>query len=205
MPLNIPTGSNNNISFGPARILMDPWSSAVGSTPTTDVGFIGEDGLTIELSSEKKDITQGNPQLIQYSFVTAQSATINVTSIEWNFENFRLALGAGATSIGNVAKPPSGGAATTVATFNFGGNPLNTYVALQVQHRMAQSAGTLYAYIWKAQSESGFSLPFGTDEHTFEFSFKALAATKNWNGVTLPFDQCLMKLEREYSRTQILT
>ena len=138
MPLNIPTGSNNNISFGPARIFMDEWTTptAGGVTPTTDVGFVGEDGVSIELMSEKKDITQGNPQLIQYSFVTAQSATISFSSIEWNFENFRLALGAGATSCAPTSGAPSGAGLTfgtnfSTTTFNFGGNPLNTYVMLK--------------------------------------------------------------------------
>lgn len=204
MPLNIPTGSTDNISFGPARIKMDVWSDAVGSTPTTDVGFIGEDGVTVEMTSEKRNIVQGNPQLVNFSFATAQSAMINFTSIEWNFESFRLAIGAGTTSgaysttigqeIGNT--DPEYATSITGEYFSFGGNPLNTFVAMSIEHEMAVTGDTLYAHIWKAQSESGFSLPFGSEEHQFEFSFQAIRAITDWGGTDLPFDQQLMKLVR---------
>jgi hypothetical protein len=192
MPLNIPSnGSTNNISFGPATIYMDAYDAdgTISGTPSTDVGFIGEDGVTIELSSEKRNIVQGNPQLITYSFATAQSAMINFTSIEWNFEAFRLALGAGAAGEEAIA----GG---TQNYFSFGGNPLNTLVGLKVEHQMATTGDTLCAYVWKAQSESGFSLPFGSEEHQFEFSFQAIRATQNWGGDALAFDEQLLKLAR---------
>ena len=101
MPLNMPSGSVSDISFGPAVVYMGPWkdstSYTTGVTPTTDVGYISEDGVSIELASEKKNIMQGNPKLIEYSFVLQQSATINFTSIEWDFDNFARALGAGNT------------------------------------------------------------------------------------------------------------
>ena len=201
MPLNIPVGSTDNISFGPARIKMGPWSDAVGITPTTDVGFIGEDGVTIEMTSEKRNIVQGNPQLVNFSFATAQSCMINFTSIEYNFENFRLAIGAGTTSntyVTSVARESGAGSATTATSefFSFGGNPLNTFVAMCIEHEMAVTGDTLYAHIWKAQSESGFSLPLGSEEHQFEFSFQAIRALKDWGGTDLVFDQQLMKLVR---------
>lgn len=189
MPLNIPNGTKNNISFGPARILMDVWTpNSTANTPNTDVGYIGEDGVTIELNSEKKNIKQGNPQLTEFSFVTAQDAKISFTSIEWNFESFRLALGAGTTGMddgfGNEF-------------FSFGGNPLNTFCAMQIQHQMAVTGDTLYANIWKVQSESGFSLPFGSEEHSFEYAFQAVRARTDWGGNDLLFDQQLLRLSRE--------
>ena len=210
MPLNIPTGSTDNISFGPAKLKMNVFSGASGATPTTDVGFIGEDGVTVEMTSEKRNIVQGNPQLINFSFATAQSAMINFTSIEWNFESFRLAIGAGTTSgnyattvgqqTGQAGSPYN--AAVTGEFFSFGGNPLNTFVCMSLEHQMAVTGDTLYAHIWKAQSESGFSLPFGQEEHQFEFSFQAIRATTDWAGTALPFDQQLMKLVRLPGVTQ---
>ena len=67
MPLNIPSGTTNDISFGPGVIYMDPWTAPTvgGVTPTTDVGFISEDGVTVEITNETKDIMQGNPKLIE--------------------------------------------------------------------------------------------------------------------------------------------
>jgi hypothetical protein len=192
MPLNIPTGSVNNIGFGPARVFMKTWT-ATGSTPsltTDDVGFIGEDGVNVELTSEKKDITQGNPKLVNYSFVMSQSATISFSSIQWDFDNFSRALGAGATGTTSTV-----GAATT-STFAFGGNPLNTFVAMTVQHEMAQSGNTILLYVWKAQSESGFNVPFGADEHSFDFSFKAIQALTDWGGTALSTEEQLIRFVR---------
>jgi hypothetical protein len=210
MPLNIPTGSTDNISFGPAKIKMDVFTGTNGVTPTSDVGFIGEDGVTIEMTSEKRNIVQGNPQLINFSFATSQTAMINFTSIEWNFESFRLAIGAGTTGTytTNIARE-SGVAAAAATThdvtaeyFSFGGNPLNTFVCMSIEHQMAVTGDTLYAHIWKAQSESGFSLPFGSEEHQFEFSFQAIRAINDWGGTELDFDQQLMKLVRMPGVTQ---
>lgn len=196
MPLNIPKGSVDNISFGPARVFMKTWAAyTIGASITPDmtdgassddVGFIGEDGVTVELTSEKKDITQGNPKLVNYSFVMSQSATIKFSSIAWNFDNFSRALGAGTTSI-----------VGDESTFAFGGNPLNTFAAMTVRHQMAVTGDTLYLYVWKAQSESGFSLPFGADEHSFEFSFKAIRAITDWGGTNLGTDEQLIRFARE--------
>ena len=49
MPLNLPTIDRDSISFGPGRLFL----GAAGTTPTTDVGAITEDGITVEFASEK--------------------------------------------------------------------------------------------------------------------------------------------------------
>jgi len=196
MPLNIPSGKTENISFGPARVYMREFTGTTGASPLNgnfgdpnfDVGFIGEDGVNIELTSEKKDIIQGNPKLVNFSFVMSQSATISFTSIEYNFETFRLALGAGATSNFVLANTPE--------TFAFGGNPLNTSVCMVVEHEMAVTSNTLQLLVWKANSESGFSLPLGHDEHSFEYSFKAIRALTDWGGTDLGTDEQLIRFRR---------
>lgn len=192
MPLNIPSGTNlqNNVSFGPARVLMDPVPStgfsASGSTPTTDVGWIGEDGVNIELTSDKKNIVQGNPQLVAYSFATAQTAMINFTSIQWDFDNFILALGAGTTTIDGVN-----------SYFDFGGNPLNTLTSIKLEHQMAVTGDTLCVYAWKAQSESGFSIPMtATEEHSFEFSFQVIRSETDWCNEALGNENQLIRFHR---------
>ena len=194
MPLNIPTGTNleNNVSFGPAVVFMDPVPTggfvAAGSTPTTDVGWIGEDGVNIELTSENKNIVQGNPQLVAYSFATVQTAMINFTSIQWNFDNFILALGAGTTSVGHVA---------SIENFDFGGNPLNTLTMIKLQHEMAVTGDTLEIYAWKGQSESGFSIPLqATEEHSFEFSFQVIRSTTDWCNAALGSENQLIRFSR---------
>lgn len=206
MPLNIPTtGTENNVSFGPGRVYMDQYPAsgpvAAGSTPTTDVGWIGEDGVTVELTSEKKNIVQGNPQLVAYSFCTTQTAMINFTSIQWDFDNFILALGAGTTSVGSGGSGPSvpvGAPTGSGVNFDFGGNPLNTMVAMRIEHQMAVTGDTMYVYAWKAQSESGFSIPMtATEEHSFEFSFQVVRSTVDWCNAALPSENQLIRFYRQ--------
>ena len=155
-------------------------------------GSLQQDGVNLELASEKRNIVQGNPQLISYSFATSQSAMFTFTSIEWDFSNMRLALGAGSTAA------PTNGEETTARTFfNFGGNPLNTTACMKMEHQMAVTGDTLSIYAWKVQSESGFSIPFtATEEHKFEFSFQALLADYNWGGGDLPAEESLIRFER---------
>ena len=68
MAFNTPSGQINNITFGPAKVYIGLHSDTSPCTPTQDVGFISEDGVSVELASEKKNINQGNPYLIEYSF-----------------------------------------------------------------------------------------------------------------------------------------
>jgi hypothetical protein len=185
MPLNIPSGTTNNISFGPAVVLMG--SAADGTAvglPTTDVGFIGEDGVTVELAQEVRNIRQGNPALINYSFYTQQSCAINFTSIEWDFDNFSKVLGA------------------TYATgspndFGFGGKALATLVGLRVQHYMAVTGHTMNLYVWKAQSESSLNFTMGQDEHQFPFSFNALDSGSDFGGTPVDDFERLVRFNKQ--------
>ena len=181
MPLNIPTVTREDISFGPARLFL----GAVGSTPSVDVGAITEDGITVEFASEQRDIMQGNPKLIELTFIQSQSVMVKVTSIEWNFDSLTFALGAGNTTVTGSDE-----------TFTFGGEPCVTEVALHVQHQMCQSSNTMNVYVWRAVGEGNTSLPFTHDEHQFEYNFKALRADTDWAGVSLATNAQLIKVER---------
>lgn len=182
MPLNLPTVTRDDISFGPARLFL----GAAGSTPTTDVGAITEDGVTVEIASEMRDIVQGNPKLIDLSFIQSQSAMVRVTSIEWNYDKLTYALGAG-----NTAAPVG------FETFAFGGEPCVTEVALHVQHQMCQSGNTINVYVWRAVGEGNVSLPFTHDEHQFEYNWKALRADTDWASNPLASDEQLFQIVRE--------
>lgn len=182
MPLNMPTVTRDDISFGPARLFL----GAAGSTPTVDVGAIGEDGVSLETSTEMRDVMQGNPKLIEFSFCTMQALTVKVTSIEWNFNNLRRALGAGNTS-----------ASGTYEKFAFGGEPCIDDVALHVQHQMCRTGDTLNVYVWRAQGEGNIPLSFGAEEHKFEYSWKALRADTDWAGNSLPSDEQLFAILRQ--------
>ena len=172
MPLNIPTGDANNISFGPAKVYFGdatPLSplATVGTTPLEDVGYIGEDGVSLELGQEVKNIRQGNPSLIEYSFYQQQSATITFTSIEWDFAQLSKAVGATYT----IGSP---------GTFGFGGKALATLVGIKIEHQMAVTGNTMNIFCYRAQSESSMAIQFNQDEHQFPFTFNALRATQNF-------------------------
>jgi hypothetical protein len=184
MPLNIPTGSVNDISFGPAKLFIKPWATAAMGTPDTDVGYISEDGVSVEITSEMKDIVQGNPKLIEYTFSQTQGVSVTLSSIEWDFNNLVYALGAGVTANGSTLK------------YSFGGDPLVSAVALNIEHQMAVTGNTLNLYVWKAVSESGVSFPFGADEHTFEYKWKAQRAETDWGGTALASNTQLLQILR---------
>ena len=190
-PYNFPSGTINDISFGPARVYMDTYTTSHGTgieTFGTDVGFIGEDGVSVEISAERRDITQGNPRLIEYSFTQAQSVMVNFTSIAWDVDNFARALGGSSDVTAATA---------TAESFGFGGDPINQEVGMRIAHEMAITGNTIQVYVWRAMSESGFTIPFGQDEHQFEFSFKVLRSEKDWAGTDLDRKKQLILVERE--------
>ena len=182
MGLNVPTFIEGDFSFGPGRLFL----GAAGSTPTVDIGAITEDGITIEMINEKRDIMQGNPKQIVFTFSQVQGVMVRVTGIEWDFDTHTYALGAANTSTDASFK-----------TFAAGGDPLVERVAIDILHQMAVLGHTLHAFIWTAVSEGNLSLPLNHDEHQFEYSWKGQRTTTNWAGDPLAFDEELFRLERE--------
>jgi hypothetical protein len=161
--------TTNNISIGPATLKMGP----SGATPTVGVGAIGEDGVTLELTSEKRDIMQGNPQVIIHSLNTKQSVKITFNGIEWNNKLLQYALGAGVTV-----------ESASLHTFTFGGTPSVTTVAIEMQHQMA-SGQTLTTRVWKARGDGAVAIQFGNEEHKFPHAYQAIWSPTNWAGSVL--------------------
>lgn len=182
MALNIPAVTRSDISFGPAVIYL----GAAGATPTTDVGAISEDGVTIEIATEQRDIMQGNPRIIELSFNQQQSATVRVTSIQWNYENLQYVLG------GSIST------SATFEKFDFGGDPCPSEVAIKIVHQMC-SGDTINVNVWRAMGEGNLSIPFGQDEHSFELAFKAMRASEDWAGGALPADSQLLQIQRVFA------
>lgn len=182
MPFNMPTVTRDDISFGPARLFL----GVVGATPSVDVGGISEDGVTVEFATEQREIMQGNPKLIEFVFNQAQTVTVKLTSIEWNFDNLARALAAGNTS-----------ASGTFEKFAFGGEPCVTECALHVQHQMCRTGDTMNVYVWRAVGDGNSTLPFTHDEHAFEYTFKALRASTDWAGNSLAVDEQLIQILRQ--------
>lgn len=182
MPYNVSTNIQaNNISIGPGTLMLGP----SGATPSIDVGAIGEDGITLELTAEKRDIMQGNPATIEHSLVVKQGVKLTLNSIEWNQKNLQFALGAGATA-----------ESASLHTFTFGGLPSVTTVALLMTHQMA--AGQTYTTrIWKARGDGVVSVQFGQEEHKFAHAYQAMRSSTNWAGAALQNTEQLLQMVRQ--------
>ncbi len=180
--LNVPSYSTSNFSFGPGRLFL----GASGTTPSVDVGGITEDGIKVTVTSKKKDIFQGNPKLVAYTFSQEQGVMVELSGIEWNVTSFAYALGSGTTTSVSASD-----------TYVFGGDPIVDSVAIHVQHQMAVPGHTLNMYVWKAVSDGDLEIGLGHDEHKFPYKYKAQRSTTDWAGTSLGEDAQLMKLYRQ--------
>ena len=111
MAYNVPLVTQNNISFGPAKVLIGTYVSGSACTPAVDVGALSEDGVNIEVTSEKRYINQGNPLSAVYAFSTTQGVKVSFTSLQWSFDRFIDALVRVTPSQGRAAMSASSGAA----------------------------------------------------------------------------------------------
>lgn len=194
MAYNVPDFKTNDISFGPAVVYMGPYVKA-GQTPTHDVGAIGEDGVTYEIISEKKYLSQGNPGTPFMAFTQTNGAKISFTSLEWDFDRFIDSLGAGVTAEDG---PKTGGGAGANSTFKFGGSPSVAALTLRVVHLM-NNGNTMDMKIWRCFSDAGFSINFNQDEHQFAMSFTAgvpEAGATTWDGRALDRASNLVEFQR---------
>lgn len=190
MPYSLPEYNVNRISIGPCVIYLGEYGTS-GNTPTVDVGAV-EAGATLSTTRDKEEVFQGFPKTLIAQFATSESASLKLTSIEWNFNNLLYAIGAGLTS-----------GTSDTEIFDFGGQLTFQDVAIKLMHQTPYGH-TLYAYIWKAQGDGAISLGFTDTHHTFEYTFNAIipfdACTKqvlDWNGNELPVGKQLFKLVLE--------
>lgn len=183
MPFNIdPGGLSDNISFGPAVVYLGP----SGATPVASVGYLGEDAVTIEAESTKRDIEQGNPKTIEFSFALAQKVKVSWQGIEWNQTQWQYAIGAGNTY-----------SSASIQTWGFGGDPIVETVALKIQHYMAKAGDTLTVNVWKARGDGPISFGFSAEEHKFANSYQAMRSATNWAGGNLAYDEQLVQVVRQ--------
>ena len=179
MSRNIATGTDNNITMGPAILFL----GVAGTTPLTDVGYLDvENSATLEMTVDRGEVRVGNASLAQLAYAKAHDAKLTVTSIEYNQNNLANALGAGTTT--------SSGTADTVT---WGGEPLITELALNLRHYMAVPGHTYDLYMWTCVADGDISRAFRQDYHQYEYSFKALRSVTDWAGGTLGYNAQLFK------------
>lgn len=177
---NIPKYTTNEFSFGPGIL----YAGVAGQTPTIDdahdIGGV-RSGASFVVARTMLDVMQGSPATLVKRYVTAETGILTVTGIQWNFDNFAKALGAGVT---------------TANDFEFGGSMEVENLALQFVHKNpAGHTHTLMIYL--ANGQGTLTIPFGDDIHEFEYSFAALATETNWNGAALAIGKQLFRIKRE--------
>jgi hypothetical protein len=182
LPLNTGTVTNNRMSFGPAVVFLGP----AGTTPLSDVGAIGDDGVEVEFTSDFIEVIQGNPGNVVQRYITMQNAFMRFQSIEWGVQQIGWTLGTGSTSISGSAE-----------TLQFGGDPCPDDLAIYLRHRKACVAHTIYVRFWKATPETGsFSTSFTREEvQAHQHAFKAIRSTTNWAGTALNDDAQLVEVQ----------
>lgn len=180
MPYNVdPNIVTTDFSIGPGVIFIGP----SGATPTTTLGAIGEDGVTLEIESAKVDVRQGNPDTIEHSFNQTQNVKLTVNALEvLDFRTMQYGLGAGVTA-----------ESATLHTFTFGGSPSVTTVALQVDHS-TPAGGTLSYRIWKARADGPIQTAMGKDVHRHAHAYMAMRSSTNWGGTFLASNAQLLQV-----------
>jgi hypothetical protein len=169
MAYNVPGGVVKNLSFGPGILYITAGVAGAGATatPNIDIGYAR--GATFAAQRGKLDVYQGSPRSYITTFAQEETVTLQATGLEWNLANLAILMGAGTVSGTN---------------FDFGGGGAFTEVGLRYLHR-TPNGGTVDLSIWRAQGQGELSLNFNDELQEFNYQFRALVATTNWQNVNL--------------------
>jgi len=178
----IPAGTPANISIGSGLVLIGD----AATTPATDVGYLGDDGITLSHETEIVDVTAGFPAVSVRRFVSSVSVSIQFQSIEWNLANFNRSVN------GTLTVLP------TQETLDVGIDACPPEVALQVQFCMPCTNDTITINAWRAQTDGALELALnGTGAHTFAYNFQLLLATEDWATNPLTASEGLYQIIRD--------
>lgn len=181
---NTPAGTVDNISIGSGIVYVGD----AGVTPTTDVGFLSDEGITLAYETEKVSVTAGFPKVSVREFVTAVNATLTFQSIEWNLTNFKRSV------VGTLAT------GSTDETLAVGVDACPEEVAIQVVFEMPCTGDTITINVWRAQTDGALTINFdNADRHVFDYNFTLLLASEDWAGGALPANEGLFQIHREFA------
>jgi len=171
---NVPAYSTSNISLGPGVVYV----GVSGATPTTDVGAV-RSGMNFAIARAKTPVKQGNPAFTIKTFVTEETGVLTLTGVEWNLDNFAMAVGKTTSTVGS--------------TLELGGGLDIHEVALKLVHQTPTNV-TYTLYIWKAEPRGDLTINLTDEPHEFEMAFEAMLTTVDWAGATLADGKQMFKL-----------
>lgn len=180
MAYNVPTYDTSRMSFGPGVLYI----GSEGSTPAVEIGAVkGNAELSVERT--RLEIFQGSPQSKVKQYAIKEEVILKVTGIEWKFDNFNAALGAGVT-----------GASGAQETFEFGGDMNMADKAVRFVHR-TPDGGTIDIHMFKVEGAGKMAATFNEqDTHEFPYEFHSVEATTDFEGSALASNKKQFKIIR---------
>ena len=182
---NIPDYDVDSITLGQCIVYIDPYRAptALGITPTTDVGAIDE--ATISISRELLDLKQGTPQLLLQQWAIGEAGQLTLKGWEWNINNFYKVFAAGSTSsLGDIE------------TFEFGGDYNVQPVQVRLQH-LTPNGATIYLDFWRCTGAGTLEFQFNpTGFNKFDYTFNLWRGLSNWTAGVLAVGTRLFKYTR---------
>ena len=190
MAYNVPTYDTNKLSFGPGVLslcaitgaTLAAGMSTMSDAALVDVGAVNS-GATFNVTRTRLDVDQGSPKSRIDTFVTAESAQLSVTGIEWNLSNLNLALGAGLVATSGVT-----------TTFKFGGDLKVLDVAAKFVH-ITPYGSTISIRLWRAEGMGDLNVTFGDAIHEIPYTFHAIETATKWGATALGATQRLFEIE----------
>lgn len=182
---NVPAGNPNNLSVGSCRVYM----GALGATPTTDFGYIGDAGVTVDVAVTLIDILQGTPATKIRSFVGSKDVTIEFTSLEvLDLGKLRGIFGGNYTT----------GTTTVDESWDITVDPCVTSVALRLTHDIPCTTNEkLYIDAFNFQPSGAFALAFTSSEPlSVPVAGSVIPVGVDWAGVTNADNNLLLRVTR---------
>lgn len=168
MAFNVPTVTENRLSFGPGVLYLGP----EGVTPTVDIGAV-DAAMSISLKRTYLDLYQGSPKTLVARKCVQEDVDIEITAREWNLQTLQRALGGGVYSV-----------AGSEELLELGGDLDFTDCCLRLVHK-TPAGGTVTVDAYKVNGGGEINVGFGEEWTAFPLKFSALEAATNWAGTTL--------------------
>ena len=177
MSYNLPTVTENKLSFGPGIVYL----GVAGATPTTEVGAV-EAAMTLTFKRVPMDLYQGGPKTLVKRVCVQEDVEVNFTGLELSLQNLQWALGAGEL--------------TSDTLLEGGGDMDFDDLALKFVHQMV-SGGTVTVSLWRVNGAGEADMNFGEEWIKFPMKFIAQNATTDWASQTLAAKKQLYKIQYE--------
>lgn len=178
MAYNVPSYETKRFSFGPGVFFIGP----TGATPTLDIGACR--GAVLHIGRDVLAVMQGSPEVEVKRYARAETVSLELEGLEWDFDTLAFALGAGLTTATGVTE-----------TFAFGGDMEFTTKAIMYRH-IQPDGSTIDVELWQCQPEPSIDIDYKNEPHAFPYKFWAQEATSDFTNAVPAAKSKMMKIIR---------